>query len=217
MCGLCVVAGIDVPPAAFAAALDTMRHRGPDDTQVEYGDRWAVGFQRLAVVDVDHSRQPIHYGGRWTVVFNGEIYNHRQLRQELITTYGASFATEGDGEVLAAAWHHWGPNALPRLRGMFAFAALDAETGAVYAARDGFGIKPLYYLHSAGVLALASEKKALLGLATPADPQTLDREALAHYVTFQFVPEPATLHREIRRLQPGHLLTFAAGGLKLER
>ena len=218
MCGLSVFidAGRDTGPteAAFAAALATLRHRGPDDTRIEYGDGRAFGFQRLAVIDQDESAQPVHYPPqepRWTVVCNGEIYNYRELRAELTREHGATFATHGDIEVLAAALHHWGVAALPRLRGMFAFVAYDHANDTVHAARDAFGIKPLYLLQTAAGLFLASEKKALTPFAgAPADD--VDTEALAHYLTYQYVPEPLTLHREIRRLEPGRRLVYRPGG-----
>ncbi|GLY00352.1 MULTISPECIES: asparagine synthase (glutamine-hydrolyzing) [Actinoplanes] len=219
MCGLSVfvssrsVAG---PPdaetqAAFAAALESIHHRGPDDTQIEYGDGYAFGFKRLAIIDRDHSVQPLRYADRWTVVFNGEIYNYRELRADLIREHGAVFATEGDSEVLAAAFHYWGEAALPRMRGMFAFVAFDHRTGTLHAARDAFGIKPLYVLETADGLFLSSERKCLDAFAAPAGA-ALNTDAVAHYLTFQFVPDPLTLHRHIRRLPPGHRLIWTAGG-----
>ncbi|MDI6099959.1 asparagine synthase (glutamine-hydrolyzing) [Actinoplanes sp. NEAU-A12] len=197
--------------AAFAAALASMHHRGPDDTQIEQGDGYAFGFNRLAIIDREHSVQPLRYGGRWTVVFNGEIYNYKELRAELMREHHATFATEGDSEVLAAAFHYWGEAALPRLRGMFAFVAYDHSTGTLHAARDAFGIKPMYVLETADGLFLASERKALDPFAAPAGA-ALDTEALAHYLTFQFVPDPMSLHRHIRRLPPGHRLVWTPGG-----
>ncbi|MEU8239685.1 asparagine synthase (glutamine-hydrolyzing) [Actinoplanes missouriensis] len=197
--------------AAFGAALATMRHRGPDDTRIEYGDGYAFGFNRLAIIDRELSAQPLRYADRWTVVFNGEIYNYRELRADLIRSHGATFETEGDAEVLAAAFHHWGEAALPRLRGMFAFVAYDHRTGTLHAARDAFGIKPLYLLETADGLHLASERKALDPFAAPAGG-AIDTDALAHYLTFQFVPDPLTLHRHIRRLPPGHRIIWTPGG-----
>ncbi|MFB9182415.1 asparagine synthase (glutamine-hydrolyzing) [Dactylosporangium sucinum] len=208
MCGLLVFVSatgtVDVP--GFAEALDRLRHRGPDETGVALDAGVAFGFQRLAIVDVAHSRQPVRYAG-WTVVFNGEIYNFRQLRAQLTREHGAVFATEGEAEMLAAAFHHWGPSAVRRLRGMFAIVAWDRDTGTLHAMRDPFGIKPLYLMQTASGLFLASEKKALLPYATDG----LDADALANYLTFQYVPEPATLHTAVRRLPAGHTLTYRPG------
>jgi asparagine synthase (glutamine-hydrolysing) len=225
MCGLSVFvssrahAGVPDPAsaAAFAEALATMHHRGPDDTQIEYGDGYAFGFQRLAIVDVAESRQPAHYpvdgpqAGRWTVVFNGEIYNYREVRADLVREHAATFATHGDTEVLAAAFHYWGAAALTRLRGMFAFVAYDHWTDTVHAARDPFGIKPLYILETSDGLFLASERKALLPFSGDSGA-ALDTDALAHYLTLQYVPDPMTLHRHVRRLPPGHRMTWTRGG-----
>ncbi|WP_433044508.1 asparagine synthase (glutamine-hydrolyzing) [Dactylosporangium sp. CS-033363] len=211
MCGLLVLLSSDgtADAPALAAALDRLRHRGPDETaQADAGGAW-FGFTRLAIVDRAHSHQPLRYQGRWTVVFNGELYNFRQLRAALIAEHGAVFATEGEAEVLAAALHYWGPGAVHRLRGMFAAVLYDAATGTLLALRDPFGIKPLYWLRAPEGLYLASEKKALLPFAGGA--ARIGTAALSHYLTLQYVPEPATLHPAIHRLPAGHTLTCRAG------
>ncbi|MDG6102959.1 asparagine synthase (glutamine-hydrolyzing) [Dactylosporangium aurantiacum] len=194
--------------------LELLDHRGPDDMALERaGQCVAAGFKRLAIIDVPGSRQPLRYppsgpdAGRWTLVFNGEIYNFEALREELIRVHGAQFATDGDSEVVAAAYHYWGEAALERFRGMFAFAIWDEATETVHAARDQFGIKPLYYLPTPDGLWLSSEKPPLLGIADG----ELNPTALSLYLTMQYVPEPYTLHRQIARLPSGGLLTRALG------
>jgi asparagine synthase (glutamine-hydrolysing) len=212
MCGFLMYTGNDIITAETLGAMERrlglLEHRGPDDMALErVGPGTAAGFRRLAVIDREGSRQPLRYADRWTLVFNGEIYNFESLRAELIRDHGAEFATDGDAEVLAAAFHHWGEAALDRLRGMFAFALWDALTETVYAARDPFGIKPLYYVVTRDGVWLASEKAPLLDCAAP----DLDATALSLYLTMQYVPEPYTLHRDIARLPAGSLLTKELG------
>jgi asparagine synthase (glutamine-hydrolysing) len=217
MCGLLVLLSADgtADRAALAAALDRLRHRGPDETDMTADGGVVFGFTRLAIIDRANSHQPGQYPpsgpeqGRWTVAFNGEIYNYLQLRADLIREHGAVFATEGEAEVIAAAFHHWGPSAVQRLRGMFAAVLWDAQSRTLHAIRDPFGIKPLYYLRNADGLYLASEKKALLPFV--AGVQRIDAEALSHYLTLQYVPEPATLHPSVRRLPAGHAMTCRPG------
>jgi asparagine synthase (glutamine-hydrolysing) len=207
MCGFIVFIGpngaVDV---RFAEALETIHHRGPDASGLEAVDGAVFGFKRLSIIEVADGQQPARYG-RWTVVFNGEIYNYRELRAELRPVAAAPIVSEA--EVIAAAFEHWGPSALHRLRGMFALVAWDAGSGVGYAARDPFGIKPLYYTGTPDGLYLASEKKALLPfLGAAAD--RVDHDALSHYMSMQYVPEPATLTPAVRRLEAGHLLTVRA-------
>nr|BFE56973.1 asparagine synthase (glutamine-hydrolyzing) [Dactylosporangium thailandense] len=193
---------------ALAAALQRLGHRGPDETALVAADGAVFGFTRLAIIDRAGSHQPCRYK-TWTVVFNGELYNYRQLRAQLAAEHGATFATEGEAEVLAAAFHHWGPSAVRRLRGMFAAVLWDAATGTLHAIRDPFGIKPLYHLQTPDGLYLASEKKALLPFAGGA--RRIATAALSHYLTLQYVPEPATLHPAVHRLAAGHTLTCRPG------
>ncbi|GAA0713602.1 asparagine synthase (glutamine-hydrolyzing) [Dactylosporangium roseum] len=224
MCGFLVhVSDSQISPETLERIerqLDLLHHRGPDDTAVErLGDGVTAGFKRLSIIDRQGSRQPLRYppegpeAGRWGLVFNGEIYNFEALRDELIREHGAVFATDGDSEVVAAAFHHWGEAALGRLRGMFAFVLWDAANETVHAVRDPFGIKPLYYLSAPGELWLSSEKPPLLEIAG----DELDATALSLYLTMQYVPEPYTLHRDIARLPGGGMLSRALGRAPLVR
>ena len=220
MCGLLGFLSADAGAGdvrdGVAAALPDMRHRGPD----EEGGTWAdddvaFGFNRLAFIDIDHSHQPMPYAdGRYQLIFNGEIYNYLELRERLTREFGAEFATEGDGEAIIAAYHHMGPKAVRELRGMFAFLIWDREERVLFGARDWFGIKPLYtYSDERGVF-FGSEKKCLLDLAgarIPAGDAAVDTTALQHYLTLQYVPEPASLHRAIRRVESGTWFTVRPG------
>jgi asparagine synthase (glutamine-hydrolysing) len=218
MCGFLVHVGdYTISPETLGRMeqqLELLHHRGPDDMALErVNDCVAAGFKRLAIIDRQGSRQPLRYppagpeAGRWALVFNGEIYNFETLRERLEREHGAVFATDGDAEVVAAAYHYWGEAALDRLRGMFAFVLWDEATETVHAARDPFGIKPLYYLSTPDGLWLSSEKPPLLELAGTG----LDRTALSLYLTMQYVPEPYTLHQDIGRLPSAGILTRAFG------
>ncbi|MPZ83355.1 MAG: asparagine synthase (glutamine-hydrolyzing) [Actinophytocola sp.] len=203
---------------AVAHAMRCQRHRGPDETGTWAGDEVVFGFNRLSIIDVDHSHQPLHWSPegvqeRYTLLFNGEIYNYLELRQELIEQHGATMRTHGDGEVIVALYHYLGQAAVSKLRGMFSFLIWDWRRRVVFGARDPFGIKPLFYSAGPGGVAFSSEKKALLELAPRLRvPSTLDRTALQHYLTLQYVPEPESMHQEIRRIESGMSFTISPGG-----
>ncbi len=221
MCGL--LAFVASPAGAWAGAegqisraSHLMRHRGPDETGT-----WAdpdadgssggpvFGFNRLSIIDIAHAHQPLRWGppespDRYVLVFNGEIYNYLELREELAARHGALFATDGDGEAIVAGYHYWGAEVLTRLRGMFAFALWDTANRELFCARDPFGIKPLFMATGAHGTAVASEKKCLLDIAELVGFDTdIDRRAVQHYTVLQYVPEPETLHRGVRRLESG--------------
>ncbi|MBJ8341774.1 asparagine synthase (glutamine-hydrolyzing) [Antrihabitans sp. YC3-6] len=195
--------------SAVDAAMHCLRHRGPDEHGTWHDDDLIFGFNRLAIIDIAHSHQPLRWGppenpGRYALTFNGEIYNYLELRAELADEHGAQFHTEGDSEAIVAAFHYWGPNAVTRLRGMFAFAIWDTDTRELFVARDQFGIKPLFFATGPNGTAFGSEKKSLLELASLIGIGTeLDPRAIEHYTVLQYVPEPETLHADIRRLESG--------------
>lgn len=203
---------------AVEAALGCQRHRGPDSRDVWHDEDLALGFNRLSIIDLGDSGQPLQWGpeeapARYTLVFNGEVYNYLELREQLITEFGARFDTAGDSETIVAGFHYWGPAVVDRLRGMFAFAVWDAKERSLFLARDPFGIKPLFIAHGPGGFAFASEKKSLLELADTLGVSTaLDARAIQHYTTLQYVPEPETLHAGIRRLESGCRATVTPGG-----
>ena len=194
---------------AVAGASHLMRHRGPDEPGTWSDDRVVLGFNRLSIIDIAHSPQPLRWGppeapDRYVLVFNGEIYNYLELREALRSEHGTVFATEGDGEAIVAGFHHWGPEVLTRLRGMFAFALWDTVAGELFCARDPFGIKPLFMATGPGGTVVGSEKKCLLDLAAGLGIDLdIDRRAVQHYTVLQYVPEPETLNVGVRRLESG--------------
>jgi asparagine synthase (glutamine-hydrolysing) len=195
-----------------------MRHRGPDEIGTWTDQEVVFGFNRLSIIDLEHSQQPLHWGPpesphRYTILHNGEVYNYLELRAELMQRHGARFHTDGDAEAVVAAYHYYGPHAVTRLRGMFAFVIWDAERRVVFGARDPFGIKPLYYAAGPHGTAFASEKKSILELSgTLGINPRLDRRALQHYLILQYVPEPESLHDQIHRVESGTSFTVAPGG-----
>lgn len=216
-----ITPGGEAPARADAvrASLGCMRHRGPDESGVWHDDDVAFGFNRLSIIDVENSHQPLEFPpdgpdrGRYRIVFNGEVYNYVELRSELARDHGVTFATEGDTEAVVAAYSVWGADAMPRLRGMFAFLIWDTTDRVLFGARDPFGIKPLFFSAGRHGVAFASEKKCLLELAhalgEPAPAP--DPTALQHYLQLQYVPEPDTLHRTVRRLESGCSFTVSPG------
>ncbi|NUS73631.1 MAG: asparagine synthase (glutamine-hydrolyzing) [Corynebacteriales bacterium] len=221
MCGLLTFISADGQAAKhrdqIAEALEAIHHRGPDETgvTVDDGNAGVFGFKRLSIIDVEHSHQPLPYlDGRYLITFNGEIYNYLELRKQLVAEFGATFTTEGDTETIVAAYHHWGPSAVSKLRGMFAFVIWDRETQQAFGARDPFGIKPLHYTVTQDGAYFASEKKALLPFvpSAQAGDAGLNRRQVSHYFTLQYVPEPDTLHQGVSRIECGESFTYTPGG-----
>ena len=206
--------------AEVAAGMRCARHRGPDEAGTWNDGDVVFGFNRLSIIDLEHSHQPLRWGPpespeRYALVFNGEIYNYLELRAELSKEFGAKFNTEGDGEAIVAGFHHWGKAAVSRLRGMFAFLIWDTEQRVLFGARDPFGIKPLFTATTADGIGFSSEEKGLRELTGPA---VVDETALQHYLVLQYVPEPATMDAAIRRIESGTHFTVAPGGtLRTER
>src|ERR671929_810505 len=225
MCGLLAYLSTDADRvgettvADVREALHCLHHRGPDDTAVWSDPRAVLAFNRLSIIDVEGSPQPLPYArDRYRILFNGEIYNYVELREELAAA-GAELRTHGDTETIVAGYHLWGEQVVDRLRGMFAFVIWDTRTRTAFGARDPFGIKPLFTARLAdGALVFSSEKKALLELlGGSAGAGGVDRASLQHYLTLQYVPEPATLHRGIRRIESGTCFRVADGELHTSR
>lgn len=174
------------------------------------------GFRRLSIIDLEEGRQPLSNedDSVW-IVFNGEIYNYRHLRREL-TERGHGFKTQTDTEVIVHLYEEYGEDCVHHLRGMFGFAIWDRNRKRLFAARDHFGIKPFYYARDAGRFVFGSEIKSLLRSGTM--DAHLRGEALWHYLTFQYVPEPITMFQHIEKLPPAHrMIVEADGTCRMER
>lgn len=188
-----------------------LAHRGPDAEGVFEDDGIGLGHRRLSIIDLtDTGRQPMSDDSRtvW-VSFNGEIYNFRELREEL-AKLGHKFNSRSDTEVLVHGYEQWGDSLPERLRGMFAFAVWDAKKRTLFLARDHFGIKPLYYTIVGNVFVFASEIKSIL--AYPEVSKEMDPEAMNSFLSFLYVPEPQTIFRAVKALPAAHSLKLADGG-----
>ena len=195
------------------AMMDAIRHRGPDDDGdwVDGEAGVALGFRRLAIIDLSPGgHQPmVSADGRFVAVYNGEIYNYRELKAEL-AGLGHRFQSQSDTEVMLAAVGQWGAKAaVQRLTGMFAIALWDRETRTLTLARDRLGEKPLHYAHTGVLFLFGSELKGLR--AHPDCPRAIDAEALSHVFRRAYVPAPLTIYAGVRKLPPGHILTLAPG------
>lgn len=195
--------------AAIIAMADAIAHRGPDSEGYFEDGRAALGFRRLAIIDLAGANQPLYNENRSLVlVFNGEIYNYRELRRQLIAA-GHAFSTQGDAEVVLHGFERWGAGVLDRLRGMFAFALYDTATGELFCARDAFGIKPLYYAAEGDRILFGSEIKGLL--AHPHARRSLNERRLAHWLCMEYLPDEETLFEGVRKLPAGHWLRWRNG------
>ncbi len=208
--------GAPVAAGTLEAMCDLLQHRGPDGFGVWTDGDVGFGHRRLAVIDPSSAgRQPLSTpDGRFTITFNGEIYNFQDLRRDLEQT-GCRFVSRTDTEVILRAYERYGTGCLERLRGMFAFAIWDAHERRLFAARDRAGQKPFYYREDADGLAFASEPKAFL--AEPSFVPEVDPEALFHYLSFQYVPSPGSAFRGLRRLPPAHFLIVDRGRVTIDR
>jgi asparagine synthase (glutamine-hydrolysing) len=205
----------DASTSLLRRMCDVIRHRGPDDGGLWVANGAALGMRRLSIIDLSTGHQPIFNEDRtiWTV-FNGEIYNYRELRAEL-QAHGHRFSTATDTEVIVHAYEQWGTAGIARLQGMFGLAIWDDRTRTLVVARDRVGIKPIYYAEINRRLYFGSEVKSIL--CGPDVPREIDLESLDHYLSFLYTPRDASIFRGIAKLPPGHLLTWRDGSLTVER
>jgi asparagine synthase (glutamine-hydrolysing) len=220
MCGFAGHTGSQAVAGLGDSVLDALRHRGPDAQRTERcstGDVVAdLAFARLAIVDLsDAGQQPMsNEDGRFTMVFNGEIYNSPALRVECERA-GHRFRSSMDGEVILHMWETQGSSALDRLNGIFAVAVLDSATGELFLARDPLGVKPLVYAEAEGEIWFASELRALLAMGAPTGGA--DLVALAQFLSFLWIPDPQTPYTRVRSVEPGTVLRWTSGGSRASR
>jgi len=218
MCGITGIVrrdGAQIDPELLAQMNDSIRHRGPDDDGFYFSDGVGLAMRRLAIIDLKSGKQPIHNAGQtaW-IVFNGEIYNYRELRKQL-EGLGHRFYTDSDTEAIIHAYDRYGTDCPKHLRGMFAFAIWDLRNKSLFLARDRVGKKPLLYCHTNGNLIFGSEFTALL--RHPEVSREVNYEAIHHYLTLICVPAPLTAYQSIRKLEPGHWLLWRDGEIKSEQ
>ncbi|RMD94714.1 MAG: asparagine synthase (glutamine-hydrolyzing) [Calditrichaeota bacterium] len=218
MCGICGVTYFDqnykVLPEMVERMCDVIVHRGPDDSGLYVHRNTGLGMRRLSIIDLVTGHQPIANEDQsiW-IVFNGEIYNHLELRKEL-ETRGHKFKTRTDTEAILHAYEEYGVDCPQKLNGMFAFAIFDQKKQSLFLARDRLGIKPLYYYQDNEKLAFGSELKSILEL--PNIPRQVNSVALDIYMTFEYIPAPHSIFKNIYKLPPGHFLLLKDGKIKIK-
>jgi asparagine synthase (glutamine-hydrolysing) len=214
MCGIGAIAGPRQRDGAIERMVASLAHRGPDAHATSHAAECELGHARLAIIDLTTGAQPMSdASARYSIAFNGEIYNFPELRKELERA-GHAFRTTSDTEVLLEGYREWGRGLVDRLRGMFAFALWDSLERRLFAARDLFGEKPLYYADVNGTLVIASELKAIVasGVVTPA----LDLDSVDAFLALGYVPPDRTIYRGISTLPPAHTLEWHDGAVRVD-
>ena len=215
MCGICGFTGRrQDQKAVIEKMMKSIEHRGPDSEGSFCGGEITLGFRRLSIIDLEDGQQPMESAdGSLHIVFNGEIYDYQELREELETA-GITFRTHSDTEVLVNTLQQYGEKALDKLRGMFGFAVWNEKEQTLMLARDFFGIKPVYYAQIGEHFVFASEIKSIL--AFPGYKREVNQLALEQYLSFQYSPLEETFFKGIYKLMPGHILLYKDGKYKIK-
>ena len=217
---MCGIAGVysrngEIDRDLVRAMVSKLAHRGPDGEGQHFEANVGLGMRRLAIIDPEHGQQPLfNEAGDVVAIFNGEIYNHAELREEL-EKRGHRMHSHSDGEVIPHLYEEHGEAFVERLNGIFAIALWDAGKQTLHLARDKFGVKPLYWTKSNGKVAFASELKALL--VDPAVSRELDLRAVDQFLTYRFVPAPRTLFEGVFKLPPASALSIDSRGFTERR
>ena len=215
MCGICGFTGYrQDQKTVIERMMKAIEHRGPDSEGSFCREKITLGFRRLSIIDLEDGQQPMESAdGNLHIVFNGEIYDYKELRAEL-ETFGISFCTHSDTEVLVNTLQQYGEKALDKLRGMFGFAVWNEKEQTLMLARDFFGIKPVYYAEIDGHFVFASEIKSIL--AFPGYERKVNQKALEQYLSFQYSPLEETFFKGIYKLMPGHMLLYKNGSYEIK-
>lgn len=218
MCGICGVfdrKGIPIGEGIIENMMASIQHRGPNGFGKFQMDEIALGHRRLSIIDLEGGAQPISNEDKsLQIVFNGEIYNYKELRSEL-ENLGHTFHTQSDTETIVHAFEQWGIDCVNHFNGMFAFAIWNSVNHSLFLARDHLGIKPLYYIELDSTILFASEIKALLEY--PSVPKEIDIKSLSELFTFRYVPSPNTLFKGIKKLIPGHIMICSKTKIDIKR
>ena len=219
MCGICGIVNKEVEDVVNRKIIkkmcDAILHRGPDDDGIYIKNNVGLGMRRLSIIDLVTGKQPISNEDKsvW-IVFNGEIYNHQDLRREL-EKFGHKFSTNTDTEAIVHSYEEYGDRCVEKLNGMFGFAIWDQRKCQLLLARDRIGIKPVYYFFDKNRFIFGSELKSILQAGDI--PKRIDLQALDNFLTFEYIPAPLSIFYNIRKLPPGHLLILKDNDLRIKK
>lgn len=215
MCGICGQFNIDrnksVDETIISRMVSSLSHRGPDDSGIFIEKNFGIGMRRLSIIDLELAKQPIfNENSNMVIVYNGELYNYKELREELIKR-GHQFKTKGDTETILHLYEEFGEKCLDKMDGMYAFSIWNRETKELFIGRDRMGIKPVYYILKNGVFLFASELKSIV--INPNFRRDINHKSLSNFFSYSYIPGPETIYKDVYELEPGHFLRISADGM----